>query len=521
MAPDPKEIELKLRVDPADAAAIQNDPRFAKGLRNPIKEALVSVYYDSDDLFMRNHGLTLRVRHAGDRRIQTIKKTDAGSGIFERSEWEKTIEGDKPDLADIAETGLGSLLDEGVRKALKPVFETRVERATYHLNGGDTDVAVSFDGGKIVAAESSCSISEIELELKKGRPAELFKVARSISEIVPVLVDVKSKSERGYDLLTDKLAVIEKGLDPELPAGLEAGRAFILIGRACLRQLLVNEPATRRRDAEALHQMRIGLRRLRAAISLFSEVVTDDRVEAIKAELKWLGMELAPARDLDSFLSEALRPLRKQQADEPGFESISRMFARERLKSYRRAREAVESPRFRALVLDTSEWIETGPWNTADDPLMSARRSLPVETLASEQLSRRRKKIRKRGAKIDDLDPERLHQLRIQIKKTRYATEFFASTFPGKKAAKRHKKFHASLKQLQTCLGGFNDIMTRKALCTEVLERPGRSLTEEQRRHRAFAAGLIIGDQQAQVRKLLERAKKAHARFDDSKPFWK
>ena len=185
--------------------------------------------------------------------------------------------------------------------------------------------------------------------------------------------------------------------------------------------------------------------------------------------------ELAPARDLDSFLIEALRPLRKQQADEPGLISISRMFARERLKSYRRAREAVESARFRALVLDTTEWIETGPWSTSDDPLMVARRAMPIETLAAEQLSRRRKKIRRRGAEIGELSPEQLHQLRIQIKKTRYATEFFASIYQGKKTAKRCEKFRSALKQLQNCLGGFNDIMTRKALCADIL--PARDAT--------------------------------------------
>jgi triphosphatase len=519
MDTDPKEIELKLRVDPADVGTIQKN--LAKTLRGPSREALVSVYFDSDDMFMRDHGLTLRVRHAGNRRIQTIKAATAASGIFERSEWEKDLDGDKPDLTDVMETGLGAILNDEVRNALKPVFETRVERTTYRLNGGDSDIVMAFDAGKIVAAKFSCPISEIELELKKGNLEELFRVARSIGEIAPVLVDVKSKSERGYDLLTGQPAVVEKGYDSELPAGVAAGRAFVLIGRTCLRQLLVNEPAMKRRNSEALHQMRIGLRRLRAAISLFSDVVADDRVAAIKAELKWLGTELAPARDLDSFLSEALQPLRKRQADEPGFESISRMFARERLKSYRRACEAVESPRFRALVLDTSEWIEAGPWNVSDDPLKSARRSVPVETLAADQLSRRRKKIRKRGAQIGDLDPERLHRLRIQIKKARYATEFFSGRFRGKKAAKRHKNFHASLKQLQTCLGGFNDIVTRKALCTQVLERPGRSLTEEQRRHRAFAAGMIIGDQQAQIQKLLGRAKKAHSRFAKAKSFWK
>jgi triphosphatase len=521
MVIDPKEIELKLRVEPSDIATLRDHPGFGGALHDPITQELVSVYFDSDDLFMREHGLTLRVRHAGERRIQTIKTADAASGIFERSEWEKPIESDIPDFTDIADTALAPLLSDDLCQALKPVFETRVERTTYHLNGGDTDIVLAFDDGKIVTSKASCPISEIELELTRGHPGDLFRVARDIGRIVPARIDVKSKSERGYDLLEKTSAAVEKASEPVLPASMSAGRAFTLIARACVRQVLINEPAVLQRNAEALHQIRIGLRRLRAAISLFSEIVADPRVETIKAELKWLGGELAPARDLDSFLSEALRPLRKQQADEPGFASISRMFARQRLLSYQRAREAVQSPRFRALALDVTEWIEAGPWRTSDDPLREAARAIPVEIVAAAQLSRRRKKIRERGTLIGDLDPEQLHKLRIQIKKTRYASEFFAGTFRGKKAGKRHDKFHATLKQLQTCLGGFNDIMHRKALCAEVLERPGRSLTEEQRRHRAFAAGLIIGDQQAQIQRLMERARKAHRKFAEAKAFWK
>jgi triphosphatase len=519
MDSEPKEIGLKLRVSPEDVATLRTHRNFAEALGEPVNETLVSVYFDSDELFLRDQGLTLRVRHIGDKRIQTIKS--ANHGNFERSEWEQTIEGDQPDLALMANTALGPLLTDDIRNALKPVFETRIERTAYRLNGGDSDIAIAFDEGRIVAGSASCAVSEIELELKRGEPAELFKVARTIGELVPAQLDLKSKSERGYGLVEKPSAAVEKAYEPELSEGATAGRAFTLIGRACLRQLVANEAATKKRHAEALHQMRIALRRLRAAISLFSAVVTDSRVEAIKAELKWLGRELAPARDLDSFLIEALRPLRKQQADEPGLISISRMFARERLKSYRRAQEAVESARFRALVLDTAEWIEAGPWFTSDDPLMVARRATPIETLAGEQLLRRRKKIRRRGTAIGELSPAQLHKLRIQIKKTRYATEFFAGLYRGKKATKRCEKFRASLKQLQNCLGGFNDIMTRKALCADILARPGRSLTEEQNRHRAFAAGLIMGDQQAQIARLLQRAAKAHSRFDTAKPFWK
>ena len=61
-------------------------------------EALDSFYFDSGDLFLRDHGLTLRVRHIGDKRIQTIKTINQGSDWLERSEWEQSIEGDQPDL---------------------------------------------------------------------------------------------------------------------------------------------------------------------------------------------------------------------------------------------------------------------------------------------------------------------------------------------------------------------------------------------------------------------------------------
>ena len=368
---------------------------------------------------------------------------------------------------------------------------------------------------------SSCPVCEIELELKHGNPAALFKIARAISDIVPAQLDVKSKSERGYELVEKTPVAAEKACDPELSAGMSAGRAFTLIGRACLRHLVANEPATKTRDAEALHQMRVALRRLRAAISLFSDIVSDNRIDAIKSELRWLAREFGPARDLDTLYIEVLKPLRKQYANEPGFVSISKMFARKRLKSHRQTQEAVQSARFRTLVLDTAEWVEAGPWSKSEDPVMRAAREMPIEIYAASQLSQRRKKIRRRGAKIGELSPEQLHRLRIQGKKARYAVEFFSNLYQGKKAAKRFKVIKSSLMQLQNCLGGINDVMTRKALCADIMAMPGRGLTAEQNRHRAFAAGLIIGDQQAQIQQLLDRARKTYSRFASAKIFWK
>jgi inorganic triphosphatase YgiF len=520
MRSEPNEIELKLRVAPEDIVVLRNHPHFADVSHDPTRKTLNSVYFDSADLFLHNHGFSLRVRHIGDKRVQTIK-TANGSGFLERSEWEQPIEGDQPDLSRVTDAALGPILTDEVRDALKPVFETRIERTAYHLNGNDADIVVAIDEGQIVATDSSCPVSEIELELKHGNPAELFKIARAICNIVPAQIDVKSKSERGYDLIERTQVAAERACDPELKAGMSTGRAFTLIGRACLRHLVANEPATQRRDAEALHQMRVALRRLRAAISLFSDVVRDDRINTIKTELRWLAREFGPARDLDSFVIEVLKPLRKQHANEPGLASIRKLLARKRLKSHRRVQEAVQSAQFHALILDTAEWVEAGPWSMSEDPLMRSLREMPIEIYAAERLSQRRKKIRQRGAQIGDLSPEQLHGLRIQVKKARYAAEFFSGVYQGKKSAKRRKRLLSSLTQLQNYLGGINDIVTHKALFADIIASPGRGLTAEQNRHRAFAAGLVIGHQQAQIQQLLDRARKAYSRFNSAKPFWK
>ena len=521
MESDPKEIELKLRVAPEDIAVLKSHPSFAIAFGDPTHEQLDSVYFDSDDRALRDHGLTLRVRHIGGKHVQNIKASNQGSYSIERSEWEQVIAGDQPELADINAPSLAPILTDDVRNSLKPVFETRIGRTAYQLNENDTAVAMAIDQGQIVGPGSSCPVSEIELELKHGNPAELFRIARAISGIVPAQLDVKSKSERGYELVEKTSVAAERARDPDLNAEMKTGRAFTLICRTCLRHLVANEPATIARDAEALHQMRIAVRRLRAAISLFSSVVSDERIDAIKAELRWFARELGPARDLDAFLIEVLNPLKKQHKNEPGLVSIGKMFARQRLQGYRRAQSAVQSARFRALVLDTAEWVEAGPWTISDNPLTRMRRDMPIEAYAAGQLSRRRKKIRRQGAKLDELSPEQLHQLRIQVKKIRYAVEFFSSVYRGKKAAKLRKKVVSSLRQLQNCLGGLNDIVTRKALCADIISHPGRGLSAEQSRHRAFAAGLVMGNQQAQVEGLLDGARKAYARFDDAKVFWK
>jgi CHAD domain-containing protein len=104
----------------------------------------------------------------------------------------------------------------------------------------------------------------------------------------------------------------------------------------------------------------------------------------------------------------------------------------------------------------------------------------------------------------------------------RYASEFFADLFPGKKAAKRRKNFLAALERVQDCLGDLNDIAVHEDRITAIADGGGRSRSGSRRgsRKRAFAAGLLTGREDARLDAVLEDADDAHAALIRIKPFW-
>ncbi len=521
MRKNPREIELKLTVTPADIAALKAHTAFSELLDHPIAtENLTSVYFDTNQFDLREHGVTLRVRRKDGKFVQTIKSTTAASPL-ERSEWEQPLQTGQPDLDTVADTALEPILTPEIRAALKPVFETRIRRTYYHLADTGWRIEIALDQGEIVAGNRSLPICEIELELKHGYRAALFELARMIVEVVPAQLSLSAKSERAYELFEDKTQEAAYADRVNLLPGATTAHAFQTISRNALHQLIANVPMMSSRNPEALHQMRIAVRRMRTAISVFGDVIRDGQVETIKGEMKWLNRELSPARDHDTFEEEVMNPLRKQHPDDRGLKNLSFTLARRRVRNYKRAQNAVHSQHFSKLLIETFAWIEIGEWVTTTDELARMRRDWPIETFAADQLTHRRKQVKKKGRNLEKLDPARRHKLRIQVKKTRYATEFFANLFRDRKAARRRTRLLSALKRLQSSLGGLNDVMTRKTLCAELLAQHPRTLTGTSSRDRAFAAGLVTGNQEARRNELLSDATKAHAQFEDVKPFWK
>src|SRR5499427_6342160 len=202
-APIPhKEIEIKLELSPANLPDLKKIPLLRTVKPSPKAESQVSVYFDTNEQKLRKKGLMLRVRREGRQHTQTIKATANGWSV-ERDEWEAEIAGNEPDLDRAEGTVLEPLLTKKLRRGLKPVFETRVRRTVYPLADNGHAIALTVDQGTIDTGSRSLPLCEIELELERGDVAELFDVARELSHALPAQLALKSKSERGYELIDD------------------------------------------------------------------------------------------------------------------------------------------------------------------------------------------------------------------------------------------------------------------------------------------------------------------------------
>lgn len=508
-ARQPSEIELKLEFAPADFGRIANHKELQRSLAPPEERELVSIYFDTPDSALHQAGVYLRVRESGGGRyVQTIKAAKNGD-LIERHEWERVVAGPTPVLDAAKGTALEPLLTDTVKEQLQPVFETRIRRTLYRLEHDGAEIEAAIDRGEISTRTQACPVCELELELKGGEPKALFRLARVLAEDVPLRVEVKTKAERGFELLRDGRLKPERARELSIVPEMTAGEAFRAIARSCLRQVIANEPAMCNGQAAALHQMRIGLRRLRAAIAIFAGAVRDEELDEIKSELRWITQQLGPARDLDVFAADVLAPLKERHPADQAIGAAHAEFEAKRAAAYATAIGAIKSARFRGAILDLAEWIETGAWSSAVDTASS--RDRPVAEHAKAKLAELRKRIKRQGAGLRQLSVPKRHRLRIRAKRLRYATEFFAAAFPGAASAQRRTEFLSALKDLQDELGALNDLATHRNL---IAEHIGEGGAED-------AAGSHLAPREEHAERLLLAAEGAYARFAGISAFWK
>src|SRR5262249_38170085 len=236
----PKEMEVKLEVAPTSVARLKKIPLVRALRARPRRTTEISVYFDTDKHKLRKKGVLLRVRRIGNRYIQTIK-ANGQAGLLERNEWETEISGEQPDLSLAEGTALAPLVNGKLRRRLRPQFETRVQRTTYPLADDTRAIALTIDRGKIDTGTRSAPLCGIELE--RGNATELFAVARELSAALAAQLALKSKSERGYELIADARDEPVKAAPVHVVAGMSTRDGFGTIGRACFRQVVDNEAA--------------------------------------------------------------------------------------------------------------------------------------------------------------------------------------------------------------------------------------------------------------------------------------
>jgi triphosphatase len=495
-----REIELKFEADPDSFDRLLALPSLQPTLEDLRTASLRSIYFDTPDHALREAGISLRIREDGNGRIQTIKAARAPSGIaLDRMEWEKPVASDEPDLGSIPEPDL-KLLSK-LKDDIGPIVSIAVRRTIVMVRHEDSIVEVAFDRGSIEGRDGARPFAEIELELKRGIPADLFSLARELAGAAPLRLSFSAKSDRGFGALGEAPTRV-KAEAILLKRRMPSGDAFQVIAASCLRHLMANEPILRERgEPEAVHQMRVALRRLRAAITLFKAVVADDQRDAIRSELKWMAGVLGEARDLDVYMAQTLGPARDRHEGDEDLESLVQQYEERRQKAYAAVQETIASPRFLNGVIDAAAWIQTGEWLALKGEARQSR-GKSIVAHAEEELTRRWRKIRKRGKNLAVLEPEDRHQLRIEIKKLRYAAEFFESLFKGSAARKAKKSAREVLESLQETLGELNDI----AVGDDLEGTP--------------AAEMLRQEQLARVDALLSAAEDQYRTFADLRPFW-
>jgi inorganic triphosphatase YgiF len=515
------EIELKLAIEPKVARRLHRLPPLRAGARGGATSGrLRTVYYDTPDHALEAAGVSVRLREGPNGWVQTVKAAPRATGaLSERTEIEIQLAGPELDLESLLAGPVGALLQDSQGLArLEPIFETDFKRTRRALAlGGDSACELCIDRGSIRAhaehspASAETPISELELELTGGKPADLVRFARKLARRVEVRLEPRSKAARGYALAKGAGPGPTRFTPPGLDRDMDAATALTSIAGAAMNQLLANALSTDRIDDSDprngalpepgfIHQARIAMRRIRLALGLLDGLADDPRIARTRRDLRRLARRLAPARDLDVVSAGFADEIERAFDGDRQIARFLERLRRDRGDAYRGARDAFASKRFtKTLLRLTAILVE----------LRSAR-PREVGAFATHTLERGHARCLRAGASFDTLDVDRLHTLRKRIKAQRYTGECFATLW----SVDRTAVYLARLEALQDALGMINDAATLSAHAAGVTKQTSRP-------RRGKAAALIEGYARAIARAHGPEAAARWREFESAPVFWR
>jgi inorganic triphosphatase YgiF len=503
-----RELELKLELSKSDVERLRSElPEPELGIGPPTREKLRSVYYDTPGHDLHAAGISLRLRSQNGGWLQTVKADQhVEDGISNPVQLEALVETEEPDLAKIADKKIKRVVKKAAKGTmLRPIFETVIHRTTRTIKAEGSEIELAVDEGEVRAGDATREVREAELELKAGDAEGLLLAAEKLLAGHEIKLSKRSKAERGYQLALQKKAT---SAAPEKARPIPIGRkdtcakGFGTILQSAVRQILVNREAVLQTDdPNGAHQLRIGLRRLRAALRGLRPLADRSSLRAFERSARDIGRCVGALRDADVLISGIHAPVEAAAPDKAGFSELLEMLTRERERRRDEVRAALRGPASTKLQLYLSLW----PRTLAENPKLEK----PVTGHAAKVLNKAWKKADKLGRNLGKLDVEHRHEMRKALKRLRYQAEFFAPLFSKRET----ERFVERLKALQDVFGYVNDVRMAPQL-VELQKRSNAGVAA------ACAASYTVGHHEAHAADVWRSAGEAWNDLKRARRFW-
>ena len=488
--------ETEIKYEAASGAALPSFdelPQVARTEGAP-DERLDAEYFDTQDLRLIRASITLRRREGGHDAGWHLKLPEGN-----HSRREITLPLGRARKRVPAE--LARLVRVHTRgQELGPVARISTLRRRQLLldNGGGPlaevacdDVTAQATGGRATGGQATVSRwHEVEVELTGG--------SRDLLDAADELLRRHGLHRAGqFAKLARALDLPAPGPAHRRPTGPAASAGDVLVGyiEAQVAALKALDPMVRGNEPDAVHQMRTTTRRVRSTLRSFTRFFSRSETEPLTGELRWLGAVLGEARDaevLAAHLAARVGQLSAEQVVGPVAARVGGHFARIGAEAQARIAEALDSPRYFA-VLDSLDQLIAAPPLT-DLAGRAAREALPAAVRrAYKKTSRRmRRALREPEGERGDVA---LHQARKAAKRARYAGEAIAPAC-GNTAS----RFARRMQKVQSVLGEHQDAVIARRVEREL------GMSAHLAGENAFTYGLLYDRDDHEAGRLRQRA---------------
>ncbi|KQT09357.1 CYTH and CHAD domain-containing protein [Ramlibacter sp. Leaf400] len=497
------EREIKLGVAPDAWPELRRAVEGGETREQPLR----AVYFDTAEGALDKARIALRVRLEDDGWVQTLKA--AGDGPLHRIEENVPLTGPDDDTPPLPghddeaypapDLGRHAAHEPLLRKALgldaddpfpplQPAFEVRVRRLAREVSLGGSLMEIALDDGELRAAGRTQPIRELEIELLQGRMEDLLQLARRWCAAHDLWLHPASKAARGARLARgEPYGPASKATPPAPTRANHLGEMTAAVLGSCLAQVMANagEIAAGSQADEHVHQLRVGLRRLRTALRELPPLAGDaDRYEAL---LAGVFRALGARRDRTHVL-RSIQPLVEAAGGPavrvpPDFTDAGRPPG-----------DVVRDPAFQDTLLALLARAERVRVE-ADGKVRRTVRPL---------LARLYRQVVRAGRDYDHLAHADRHKARKRLKRLRYLGEFAGPAFPQR----RLRAFLEDVEPVQDALGRYNDLVMARGLYEQLAGTdPGAR----------FAVGWLARRESVEAKACRKQLRK----LGDAQPFWK